>query len=208
MLSRLRHISAAEGASCGAEALDKILAISGGDMRKAVTTLQSVHNFYGDEVRAASGWRRSPAVCGGGARREIAVCSAAVVVVAAMVAPRHVRSAASHLGSALIIVCAMKNSFRLVQRRRHSRRVLEFRTRAPARAWGCAACGLWGRGLAATLSATSHARRDDRPTRPRSSRSPAACPTTRSRRSGRRSGPTRQDTPPAIAAPRPPCNHE
>ena len=52
MLTRLRSISASEGAVCGDEALDKILTVSGGDMRKAVTTLQSVHNFYGDKADA------------------------------------------------------------------------------------------------------------------------------------------------------------
>jgi DNA polymerase III delta prime subunit len=29
------------------ELLDAILTVAGGDMRKAVTTLQSVHHFYG-----------------------------------------------------------------------------------------------------------------------------------------------------------------
>lgn len=47
---------------CSTEITDAILMVSNGDMRKAVTTLQSVHQFYGkagklskDNIREISG---------------------------------------------------------------------------------------------------------------------------------------------------------
>jgi replication factor C subunit 2/4 len=47
MLARLAHIAAAEDVSLGAGTLDALSACSGGDMRKAVTLLQSSAALYG-----------------------------------------------------------------------------------------------------------------------------------------------------------------
>lgn len=47
MLERLQYIVAQEGLECSQPVYDKILELSKGDMRKAVTTLQSVYTLYG-----------------------------------------------------------------------------------------------------------------------------------------------------------------
>ena len=47
MLARLEHICAAEGVRADAGALAAVLRISGGDMRKAITFLQSAAQLYG-----------------------------------------------------------------------------------------------------------------------------------------------------------------
>ena len=52
MLGRLQHISAAEGVQCQGGALPAVLRISGGDMRKAITFLQSAAQLYGGAVTA------------------------------------------------------------------------------------------------------------------------------------------------------------
>lgn len=50
MVARLEHIAAAEGVQLGNGALATIMSTSGGDMRKAVTYLQSSHQLSGGEV--------------------------------------------------------------------------------------------------------------------------------------------------------------
>ncbi|CAM9855620.1 unnamed protein product [Phaeothamnion confervicola] len=49
MLDRLRLISREENVTAAADALGAIVDLSGGDMRKAVTTLQSAHQLYGPD---------------------------------------------------------------------------------------------------------------------------------------------------------------
>jgi replication factor C subunit 2/4 len=47
MLNRLHHISKQENVSISSEAMQTIVNLSAGDLRKAVTTLQSVQQLYG-----------------------------------------------------------------------------------------------------------------------------------------------------------------
>ncbi|KAG5178119.1 P-loop containing nucleoside triphosphate hydrolase protein [Tribonema minus] len=47
MLTRLDHIAAAEHVSISAAGKQAVIGLAGGDMRKAVTTLQSAHQLYG-----------------------------------------------------------------------------------------------------------------------------------------------------------------
>jgi len=47
MAARLRQIGAEEGVAFSDETVDTIVAVAGGDMRKAVTTLQTAHRLFG-----------------------------------------------------------------------------------------------------------------------------------------------------------------
>ena len=51
MLERLKYIVAAEGLECSEKVYAKVLELSKGDMRKAVTTLQSVFTLYGRQAK-------------------------------------------------------------------------------------------------------------------------------------------------------------
>jgi len=53
MRARLDFVCAAEGVRAGAPTLDAVLAISNGDMRKAITFLQSASQLYGGELTPA-----------------------------------------------------------------------------------------------------------------------------------------------------------
>jgi len=50
MIGRLRHICAEEKVAADDSHLQEVIAVSGGDMRKAVTTLQSAHQFLGANI--------------------------------------------------------------------------------------------------------------------------------------------------------------
>ena len=50
MLSRLSHISSAEGVSISPEALTELMRLSEGDMRRAIQMLQSLHQLHGDAI--------------------------------------------------------------------------------------------------------------------------------------------------------------
>lgn len=52
MMTRLRSIADAEGVTAGDETLTEVLAVAGGDMRKAITFLQSAAALYGNNVTA------------------------------------------------------------------------------------------------------------------------------------------------------------
>lgn len=54
MLLRLRGITTAEGVEADDEALNEVLNVSGGDMRKAITFLQSTAALYGGRVTKAN----------------------------------------------------------------------------------------------------------------------------------------------------------
>ena len=50
MQKRLLDIASAQSVNYSTEIYDQILDRSGGDMRRAVTLLQSCHTFYGDKT--------------------------------------------------------------------------------------------------------------------------------------------------------------
>ena len=62
MRARLHHICSAEGVDAGEEALSVVLRLSNGDMRKAITYLQSASQLYGGAVTAANVVEMSGAV--------------------------------------------------------------------------------------------------------------------------------------------------
>jgi replication factor C subunit 2/4 len=52
--SRLLHVRALEGVKCEQDVIDALIEVSNGDMRRAITYLQSIHRLYGNEINVES----------------------------------------------------------------------------------------------------------------------------------------------------------
>lgn len=52
--SRLVHVRDLEGVKCEQDVIDALIEVSNGDMRRAITYLQSIHRLYGNEITVDS----------------------------------------------------------------------------------------------------------------------------------------------------------
>jgi len=78
MRSRLEYICAAEGVKTSPETLENVLSISGGDMRKAITFLQSASLLYGTAITPANILEISGAVTSKAMELLLATCMTGV----------------------------------------------------------------------------------------------------------------------------------